>query len=337
MDTNKKIEEQILEIKILLSTAKKNIESISDIETLEKIKSKFLGKKGLLTFQINSLKFLSIKQRPKVGTYVNFVKQKIKKKIIEKRKYIESKKIKKIILHDNLDISLPGRNNKNGAFHPITQTIRKIENFFVNLGFTIVFGKEIEDDIHNFDALNIEKNHPARTSNDTFWFDKTRLLRTQTSSVQIRVMKENKLPIRMITSGRVYRNDHDHTHTPMFHQLEGLFIDSNVNFLKLKSILIKFLYNFFKKDLKIRFRPSYFPFTEPSAEVDILYKKNHWLEVLGCGMVHPNVLNNVEIDSRCYSGFAFGMGIERLTMLRYDINDIRCFFENDVRFLKQFK
>lgn len=212
-----------------------------------------------------------------------------------------------------------------------------VKNFFNKFSFSVFTGLEIEDEYHNFDALNIPIYHPSRTNHDTFWFDKNRLLRTQTSCVQIRVMKENRPPIRIISYGRVYRNDHDQTHTPMFHQIEGLVVDTDISFGNLKEILYSFLQDFFKDNLKIRFRPSYFPFTKISAEVDIMEKKsNCWLEVLGCGMLHPNVLLNVGINPENFSGFAFGMGVERLTMLRYGITDLRSFFENDLRFLKQF-
>ena len=226
---------------------------------------------------------------------------------------------------------------ENGGLHPVTRTIERIETFFGELGFSVESGPEIEDDYHNFDALNIPAHHPARADHDTFWFDAKRLLRTQTSGVQIRTMKDKQPPIRIIAPGRVYRNDYDQTHTPMFHQTEGLIVDTDISFTNLKGTLHDFLNHFFEEEVQVRFRPSYFPFTEPSAEVDVMGKNGKWLEVLGCGMVHPNVLRNVGIDPDIYSGFAFGMGMERLTMLRYGVSDLRAFFENDLRFLKQFK
>jgi phenylalanyl-tRNA synthetase alpha chain len=232
---------------------------------------------------------------------------------------------------------LPGRYKENGVIHPINHSINYIKNFFSKLGFESISGFEIEDEYHNFDALNIPKDHPARNNNDTFWFDEHRLLRTQTSSMQIRIMKEEKPPIRFIFPGKVYRNDYDSTHTPMFHQVEGLIVEKNINFSNLKWIIYNFLHDFFDKNISIRFRPSYFPFTTPSAEVDIITNVGQSLEVLGCGMVHPSVLKNVNIDCNFYSACAFGIGIERITMLRYGISDLRSFFENDIRFIKQFK
>ncbi|HEX22052.1 MAG TPA: phenylalanine--tRNA ligase subunit alpha, partial [Chromatiales bacterium] len=247
-----------------------------------------------------------------------------------------------------IDVTLPGRGQQNGGLHPVTRTLQRIESLFSQLGFEVAEGPEIEDDYHNFEALNIPQSHPARAMHDTFYFDEHTVLRTHTSPVQIRVMQERQPPLRIIAPGRVYRCDSDLTHTPMFHQIEGLLVDENVTFADLKGILDDFLRNFFEQDLKVRFRPSYFPFTEPSAEADIecvmcagkgcrVCSHTGWLEVLGCGMVHPKVFEHVDINNEKYTGFAFGMGVERLAMLRYGVNDLRLFFENDLRFLRQFR
>ena len=238
---------------------------------------------------------------------------------------------------ERIDVSLPGRKTETGGLHPVTITINRVTKFFSELGFSVETGPEIESDYYNFDALNIPKHHPARADHDTFWFNPELLLRTQTSGVQIRTMEKMQPPIRIMAPGRVYRNDYDQTHTPMFHQIELLYVDKKANFTELKGLLHDFLRAFFEEDLQVRFRPSFFPFTEPSAEVDIMRQNGKWLEVLGCGMVHPSVLRNVGIDPEEYSGFAVGMGVERLTLLRYNVTDLRSFFENDLRFLKQFK
>ncbi|MXP56332.1 phenylalanine--tRNA ligase subunit alpha [Pantoea sp. Mhis] len=321
----------------LVSDAKAAIDEAKDINSLEALRIKFLGKKGHLTLQMKMVHKLPSEERPKIGAIINTAKQQIQNYINSRKYELENTELNARLSKETIDISLPGRRIENGCLHPITRTIDRIETFFIELGFNIVCGPEIEDNYHNFDALNIPKYHPARTKHDTFWFDTNRLLRTQMSSVQIRTMKHQSPPIRIIASGRVYRNDYDQTHSPMFHQMEGLFIDKYINFSNLKWILYDLLNTFFEKNVQIRFRSSYFPFTEPSAEVDILDQNEQWLEVLGCGMVHPTVLHNVGIDSEIYSGFAFGIGIERLTMLRYSINDLRVLFENDLRFLRQFK
>jgi phenylalanyl-tRNA synthetase alpha chain len=249
---------------------------------------------------------------------------------------LQTQELNQKLAGETIDVTLPGRGQSRGGLHPVTRTINRIESFFNELGFSVKTGPEVEDGFHNFDALNIPANHPARADHDTFYFNPDVMLRTQTSGVQIRTMEVEEPPLRIISPGRVYRNDYDQTHTPMFHQVEGLMVDKNVSFAELKGILHDFLNNFFEQDLQVRFRPSYFPFTEPSAEVDVMGKNGKWLEVLGCGMVHPNVLKAVNIDPEIYTGFAFGMGVERLTMLRYEVNDLRAFFENDLRFLKQF-
>lgn len=321
--------------KIFLSI-KKDLVKVNTIEQLNLLYAKFLGKKGLLKSKFQSIKKLSLKNRIEVGKIFNQIKKKIEIQINFKKERLEIEKINYKINKNNIDISLPGRKFEKGSMHPITNTINRIEDIFSTLGFKIVFGQEIEDNFHNFDALNIPKFHPARNEEDTFWFDEKRLLRTQTSNVQIRIMKE-KIPCRILSSGKVYRKDYDKNHTPMFHQTEGIIIDSSINFSNLKNIMYNFLEVFFKKKIKIRFRPSYFPFTEPSAEIDIKNSKNEWVEVLGCGMIHPNVLNNVGIQSDKYQGCAFGIGIERITSLLYNIFDIRQFFKNNLRFLKQFK
>ena len=254
-----------------------------------------------------------------------------------KRRTASNAALTRKLMSEKIDISLPGRNASVGTLHPVTKTIMRIRELFADMGFQVVEGPEIEDAFHNFDALNIPANHPARSEHDTFYFNPDLVLRTQTSGVQIRVMEKQQPPIRMISPGRVYRPDYDMTHSPMFHQVEGLLIDKDIHFTDLKGILYDFLLNFFEEDLEIRFRPSFFPFTEPSAEVDVKGKNGKWLEVLGCGMVHPQVLISAGVDPKVYSGFAFGLGVERFAMLRYGVNDLRAFFENDVRFLKQFK
>ncbi|XBC44485.1 MAG: phenylalanine--tRNA ligase subunit alpha [Buchnera aphidicola (Schlechtendalia peitan)] len=268
---------------------------------------------------------------------MNAFKDNLLIEINKHKKYLEILSCNTSLDKELIDTSLVGRRNDIGTFHPITTMINNIENFFSKLGFTIVRGQEIDDEYHNFDALNISKNHPSRTDHDTFWFDSNYLLRTQTSNMQIRSMEEMNLPIRIIVPGKVYRNDHDVTHTPMFHQIEGLVIDKHINFSNLKWTIELFLGYFFNKNVNIRFRPSYFPFTFLSSEVDILGEDKKWLEILGCGMVHPNVFKNVGIDSKIYSGYAFGLGVERVSMLQYGISDIRIFFENDLKFLRQFK
>ncbi|UVK76965.1 MAG: phenylalanine--tRNA ligase subunit alpha [Sodalis sp. Ffu] len=321
----------------LVVQAKATIEQSQDMDTLESVRVEYLGKKGHLTQQMTTLRDLPPDKRPKAGAVINQAKQDVQVALADRKNTLESAALQARLAAEILDVSLPGRRMENGSLHPITRTIARIEHFFNELGFSVTIGLEIEDAYHNFDALNIPIHHPVRANHDTFWFDATRLLRTQTSGVQIRTMKAESPPIRVIASGRVYRNDYDQTHTPMFHQMEGLIIDSGINFTNLKGTLYDFLRHFFEDDLQVRFRPSYFPFTEPSAEVDLIDKNGRWLEVLGCGMVHPNVLHNVGIDPEKYSGFAFGIGMERLTMLRYGIMDLRAFFENDLRFLKQFK
>jgi phenylalanyl-tRNA synthetase alpha chain len=326
-----------IQIQYLLDTAIYEISNSSDIGSLDTTRVKYLGRKGLVAEKMNLIRNCSIENRPSIGSAINKVKKIISIQIEEKKVDLEQRTLDERVRSEMLDVSLPGRNVKIGSLHPVTLTVRCIEDFFNKLGFESKSGPEIEDAYHNFDALNIPIHHPARSSNDTFWLDSNRLLRTQTSSVQIRTMKNSEIPIRVIAPGRVYRNDNDSTHTPMFHQIEGLAVDKGTNFSHLKALLVDFLDYFFDKDVQTRFRSSYFPFTEPSAEVDILGKNGIWLEVLGCGMVHPNVLQHAGIDSELYTGFAFGLGVERLAMLRYGFEDIRKLFENDLRFLSQFR
>ncbi|WP_412513571.1 phenylalanine--tRNA ligase subunit alpha [Shewanella indica] len=312
------------------------IEGASDLKILDDIRVDYLGKKGKITDMMKLMATLSPQEKPAFGQKVNEAKQKVQQFLNQRIEGLKAAELEQKLQTEKVDVTLPGRRLDNGGLHPVTRTIERIESFFGELGFSVVQGPEIEDDYHNFDALNIPEHHPARADHDTFYFNPKLVLRTQTSGVQIRTMEVEKPPLRIISPGRVYRNDYDMTHTPMFHQVEGLLVGENVNFAELKGILHDFLRNFFEEDLDIRFRPSYFPFTEPSAEVDVK-GKNGWLEVLGCGMVHPNVLRGVGVDPDKYSGFAFGMGVERLAMLRYGVNDLRAFFENDLRFLKQFK
>ncbi|AKC59919.1 phenylalanine--tRNA ligase subunit alpha [Blochmannia endosymbiont of Polyrhachis (Hedomyrma) turneri] len=317
------------------------INKTTNLDVLEFLKVKCLGRNGHFTQKIKTLRNLPPELRSKKYKIINKAKKEIEELIFQKRNVLQLMSIDKEIVDSVLDISLPGRKPSIAGLHPITHTMNRVILFFKNIGFSVVYGPEIENSYYNFDALNIPDNHPARNEQDTFWIDTTYLLRTQTSGMQIRVMQEiNDPPIMVISPGRVYRKDYDKYHTPMFHQIEGLVVDKNISFSNLKYIMSNFLYDFFtsiKNSIKIRFRPSYFPFTAPSAEIDILLKNYDWLEILGCGMVHPHVLNNVNIDPKIFSGFAFGIGIERLAMLYYDITDLRLFFENDLRFLKQFK
>lgn len=335
------------EIDALVLEALAAIEKAEDLSVFDQIRVQYMGKKGVLTDKLKSLGKLPAEQRPLVGQSINAAKQKIQITLEERKDKLQQAALDKELAAESIDVTLPGRGVKQGGLHPVTKTMQRIEELFAKVGFVVEEGPEIEDDYHNFEALNIPSHHPARAMHDTFYFRPDMLLRTQTSSVQIRVMNEQEPPLRIISPGRVYRHDWDITHTPMFHQVEGLLIDKNVSFADLKGVLYDFMRAFFEKDLDLRFRPSYFPFTEPSAEVDIqcvmcdgvgcrVCKGTGWLEVLGCGMVHPNVLNNVGINTEEYIGYAFGMGVERLAMLRYGIDDLRMFFENDLSFLQQF-
>ncbi len=321
----------------VIAKAQAEIEGVKDAAALDELRVQYLGKKGFFTEQMKTLGTLSAEERPAAGALINQAKEQVQSALNAKREAFQNAELNQKLAAETIDVTLPGRRLENGGLHPVTRTIERIERLFGELGFAVATGPEIEDDFHNFDALNIPAHHPARSDHDTFFFNPSLMLRTHTSGVQIRTMEQQQPPIRIIAPGRVYRNDYDMTHTPMFHQVEGLLIDEKVSFTELKGILHDFLRNYFEEDLTIRFRPSYFPFTEPSAEVDVMGKNGRWLEVLGCGMVHPSVLRSVGIDPEKYSGFAFGMGVERLTMLRYGVNDLRSFFENDLRFLKQFK
>lgn len=324
------------ELDAIVESARREAADAQQVRDVESLRVRFLGKQGLITSQLKSLGSLSAQQRPAAGKLINEAKQLIDALIKERRVVLERSAMDAQLANELIDVTLPGRGQSMGGLHPVTRTRERIEDFFTSIGFDVAQGPEIEDDFHNFEALNIPAHHPARAMQDTFYFGDGRVLRTHTSPVQIRTMQKSAPPLRIIAPGRVYRCDSDLTHTPMFHQVEGLMVGEDVTMAHLKGILNDFLRNLFESELEVRFRPSYFPFTEPSAEVDIR-GENGWLEVLGCGMVHPQVLENVGIDSERYTGFAFGMGIERLAMLRYRINDLRMFFDNDLRFLAQFR
>jgi len=325
-----------MQLEEIVAQAEAAIANADNPQALDDVRVQYMGKKGQLTELLKGLGKLDPSERREAGQKINEAKQQVQTSINARKELLKAEELKAKLEAERIDVTLPGRNSAVGGVHPVTQTIRRIEQFFGDLGFSVEEGPEVEDGFHNFDALNIPANHPARADHDTFYFTPSTMLRTQTSGVQIRTMEVEKPPLRIISPGRVYRNDYDQTHTPMFHQVEGLMVDTDVSFTQLKGILEDFLTHFFEESLQVRFRPSYFPFTEPSAEVDVMGKDGKWLEVLGCGMVHPNVLKAVGIDPEKYTGFAFGMGVERLTMLRYGVTDLRAFFENDLRFLKQF-
>lgn len=322
----------------LIECAKSAIEKAEDLNTLEKLRVKYLGKKGELTGLLKSLGALPPAEKPRYGKAINIAKRELQELFTKHADQLRLKALTAKLIEEKVDVTLAGRLDQVGSIHPITLVQERVTQLFASVGFSFAKGPEIEDEYHNFEALNIQADHPARTMQDTFYFEGDKLLRTHTSPVQIREMKKNGVPIRLIALGRVYRLDSDQTHTPMFHQAEGLVVDKHCTFSDLKGLLEDFMRRFFEEpDLQLRFRPSYFPFTEPSAEVDILRKSTkRWLEVLGCGMVHPNVLRNVNVDPDEYSGLAFGIGLDRLAMLRYDIPDLRLLFENDLRFLEQF-
>jgi phenylalanyl-tRNA synthetase alpha chain len=331
----------------LVEQALADIGTSANVAALDEVRVRLLGKKGLLTEQLKGLGKLSAEERPAAGQRINDAKTSIHAALEMRRIRLEQATLELELAKGALDVTLPGRGQEAGSLHPVTRTRLRIEQIFSQAGFQVASGPEVEDDFHNFEALNIPKNHPARAMHDTFYFPDGRLLRTHTSPVQIRSMRAQPPPLAVIAPGRVYRNDSDMTHSPMFHQVEGIAIGENISFANLKAMLHTFVERLFEQPLGMRLRPSYFPFTEPSAEVDIecvfchgkgcrVCKQTGWLEILGCGMVHPNVLAAAGIDSERWQGYAFGMGIERLTMLRYGVDDLRLFFENDLQFLKQF-
>ena len=335
------------QLSALVHRALAAVGTCADLHVLEDLRVAFLGKKGLITEQLKALGGLPAGERPAAGQIINDAKDTVRAALEARRAALEEAALEAELAQGTLDVTLPGRGQEPGGLHPVTRTRLRIEQIFSESGFQVVTGPEVEDDFHNFEALNIPKNHPARAMHDTFYFPDGRLLRTHTSPVQVRTMLAQAPPLAVIAPGRVYRNDSDMTHTPMFHQVEGLVIGETISFANLKSMLRTFVEHFFEQPLGMRLRPSYFPFTEPSAEVDIecvfchgcgcrVCKQTGWLEVLGCGMIHPNVLGAAGIDSERWQGYAFGMGIERLAMLRYGVDDLRLFFENDLQFLKQF-
>ncbi|AEF22716.1 MULTISPECIES: phenylalanine--tRNA ligase subunit alpha [Pseudomonadaceae] len=333
---------------VLVSQALEAVSHTDDVNALEQLRVHYLGKKGELTQVMKTLGNLSAEERPKAGALINSAKERVQDALNSRKEILESAALSAKLAAERIDVTLPGRGQASGGLHPVTRTLERVEQFFTRIGYGIAEGPEVENDYHNFEALNIPGHHPARAMHDTFYFNANMLLRTHTSPVQVRTMEAQQPPIRIVCPGRVYRCDSDITHSPMFHQVEGLFVDEGVSFADLKGTIEEFLRVFFEKPLGVRFRPSFFPFTEPSAEVDMqcvmcsgkgcrVCKQTGWLEVMGCGMVHPNVLRMSGIDPEKYSGFAFGMGVERLAMLRYGVNDLRLFFDNDLRFLAQFR
>ena len=336
-----------IDLEQLLAEARARIAACEDLAAIEALKVELFGKKGAITALLKTLGGLAADQRREAGARINAARDELAAAMAGRQAALERAELERELAAGRIDVTQPGRGQQPGGLHPVSRARRRIEALFRNAGFSVESGPEVEDDWHNFEALNIPADHPARAMHDTFYFPDGRLLRTHTSPVQVRAMLRDKPPLRMIMPGRVYRCDSDVTHTPMFHQVEGLVVDDGVSFAHLRSVLHHFVEQFFERRLGIRFRPSYFPFTEPSAEVDIecvfcggkgcrVCKNTGWLEIAGCGMVHPNVLRNVNIDTERYTGYAFGMGIERLAMLRYGVNDIRLYFENDLRFLRQF-
>ena len=334
-------------LEALADEASQKIQAASDPRALDDVRVAYLGKKGSITALLKGLGGLSAEERPKAGAEINRVKALLSDQIQARKADLENAVVAEKLARETIDVTLPGRGVDSGGLHPVTRTIERIEAFFGSIGFESVEGPEIEDDYHNFEALNIPAHHPARAMHDTFYVSDNTVLRTHTSPVQVRVMEEREPPLKVICPGRVYRCDSDLTHTPMFHQVEGLLISEDSSFADLKGLIESFLRAFFEKELAVRFRPSYFPFTEPSAEVDIqcvicggegcrVCSQTGWIEIMGCGMVHPKVFEYSNIDPDKYSGFAFGMGVERLSMLRYGVNDLRLFFESDLQFLRQF-
>jgi len=332
----------------ILKDAEREFAAVANLPVLDQVKARYLGKSGVITEQMKMLGALPTDERKQVGARINLIKNQVEALLKSRRDAIQNEELERQLAAESLDVTLPGRGEGVGGLHPVTRTLARIEQLFASIGFVAADGPEIETDFYNFTALNIPENHPARAMHDTFYLDGGSLLRTHTSPVQVRYMQNNPPPIRIIAPGRVYRCDSDVTHTPMFHQVEGLWVDESASFADLKGVLADFMARFFERDnLPVRFRPSFFPFTEPSAEMDIgcvicngagcrVCSHTGWLEVLGCGMAHPNVFEHVGLDAERYQGFAFGLGVERLAMLRYGVDDLRLFFENDVRFLKQF-
>ncbi|MCK5728508.1 MAG: phenylalanine--tRNA ligase subunit alpha [Methylococcales bacterium] len=331
----------------ILAEALEKLTAVTDLNQLDQIRVLYLGKKGAFTLQMKQLGKLDPDQRRHVGQAINKAKSEFQQQLEQRKNTLQQAALDARLASEAIDVTLSGRGQTIAGLHPVTLTLRRINKIFASVGFKVVEGPEIEDDFHNFEALNIPAHHPARAMHDTFYFDAHTVLRTHTSPVQIRAMEAEKPPLKVIAPGRVYRCDSDITHTPMFHQVEGFLVDTDVSFADLKGVVYDFLRAFFEKDIGIRFRPSYFPFTEPSAEVDIecvmcdgkgcrVCGQTGWLEIMGCGMIHPEVFKSVDIDDDQFTGFAFGMGVERLAMLRYGINDLRLFFENDLKFLQQF-
>jgi len=331
----------------VLMHAQGELAAADSLSVLDQVRVQYVGKKGLITERMKTLGTLPPDERKEAGALINHARDQFNAALEVRKSFLEAQELELRLSRETIDVTLPGRGQQTGGLHPVTLTLQRISELFARIGFESVEGPEVEDDFHNFEALNIPASHPARAMHDTFYFDEHTLLRTHTSPVQVRVMESRTPPLRVIAPGRVYRCDSDLTHTPMFHQVEGFLVDRNVSFADLRGVLYEFLTLFFEKDVQVRFRPSYFPFTEPSAEVDIecvicggggcrVCKQTGWLEVMGCGMIHPKVFGFVDIDPEAYTGFAFGLGVERMAMLRYGINDLRLFFENDLKFLRQF-
>lgn len=325
----------------ILKQALADISASDELSALDDLRVRYLGKKGEITSLLKSLGAMEHEQRKAFGQAVNLAKVEVAKAVSSRKQALEEAALNTRLAGETIDVTLPGRGQQRGGLHPVTHTMQRMTDIFSRLGYDIATGPEVEDDFHNFESLNFPPHHPARAMHDTFYFGDGRLLRTHTSPVQIREMRKRGAPIRVIAPGKVFRSDSDQTHTPMFHQIEGLLVGETVTMADLKGVLKSFINQFFEKSLEMRFRPSYFPFTEPSAEMDIAWDKGDgsepgWLEILGCGMVHPNVLKACGVDSEKYVGYAFGLGVERMAMLRYGVTDLRQFFENDVRFLRQF-
>ena len=331
----------------VLRQAQGEVASAESLTGLDQVRVHYVGKKGLITEQMKTLGTLPPDERKQAGAMINQARDQFNVAFEARKALLEAHELEQRLARETIDVTLPGRGQQTGGLHPVTLTLQRISELFARIGFETVEGPEVEDDYHNFEALNIPASHPARAMHDTFYFDEHTLLRTHTSPVQVRIMESRTPPLRVIAPGRVYRCDSDLTHTPMFHQVEGFLVDRDVSFADLRGVLYEFLTLFFEKDVQVRFRPSYFPFTEPSAEVDIecvicggcgcrVCKQTGWLEVMGCGMIHPRVFGFVDIDPEDFTGFAFGLGVERMAMLRYGINDLRLFFENDLKFLRQF-